>query len=592
MRGVSEFQMRQCPVLCCIAFVRSCCGSSFVARVVSAPPSHSSVMASIARLTAEIHGSAKLITTQQRLGSVPERMAKLTSSLTRSLCQMISTLAEPLDSTAAATLLELLVHTPFDKTHVAEISDAIEARITVAAVTSLGPTEKQAWPKHSHSVLNYFTESDWDIFCNKGLPFNSPTKILRAVSRLVSGGFVKPSSPVCADIIAALAAAVCMETVDEVCLYQEVHKLGQSFAGVAEQQGVLDLPVIKEWPVSPLDLPESVKNAMYPDPLDQPVQKPLLGYKTIRKVTSCRNTKTEVRDKVKKGAAPSQALVPVANVARPAAQQDSTFAANMGAFFKSAQALGMSPNQIAQMGAHLFMQGDASATSKPDLCGLKFLDHRGSGRGAGMPTPLVDSPPGSGSEGTPTRDGQAPQLAPTGVPSTPAAVGAKAPDAGALPLPSADGAVEAALNDLETSGALGRRRHKGADVSAHQVVTAMEQEHQGLLAKAKATAAAAEADHAAHDNGKKRKAAAANGVGKKPAAAKGSDISTRIPKMPDEGSVAYKGGKILHASSRKGWRVWPDSASVTIERAVAFGDNKEASFKRAIALIDAYRCGQ
>ena len=551
-------------------------------------------MASIARLTAEIHGSAKLITTQQRLGTAPVRMAKIIDSLANSLCQMISSLAEPLDMPSAATLVELLGSTPFSKTHIETLSDALDARITMHAGTTLGVLEKQAWPKDSHAVLKYFTQSDWDIFCNKDMPFNSQAKILRAVSRLGSGGFLKPSPPVCADIIAALAAAVCMDPVDEVSLYQEVNKLGQSFAGYAKQTGIPDLPMMKTWPLSPQDLPESVKKAMYPDPCDQPVHMPLLWYTCIRKVTSCRITKTEVRDKMKKekGAAPSQALVPVANDARPAAQE-SAFAANVSAFLQSAQALGMSPNQIAQMGTRLFMQGDASATSKPEVCGLKFLDHRGSGRGAGMPTPLADSPSGSGSEGTPTRDWQASQLAPTGGPSTSAAVDAKAPDPAAPPLPSADGAVDAALDELDMTGALGRRKKKNADGSAHQVVADMEKEHQALLAKAKATAAASETDHAAHDNGKKRKAAAATHVvGKKPAAARRSDISTRIPNMPGEGSVTYKGGKILHASSRKGWRVWPNSASVTIEKAVPFGDDKKASFKRALSLIDAYQCGK
>ena len=555
-------------------------------------------MASLNKLTTEIVGSAKLISTQQRLGATPDRLARLTSSLAGSLCEMVAKLAESLDSEKATTLLELVHGTPFDDKQQLQISDAIEAKLLASrAVDKLGAAEKQTWGNRTRAVLNYFTKSDWGIFMNGDKPFNAHEKVMRAVARLASGGFVKPAPPVCADIIAMLAAAVCDQPVDEVLLYQEVHKLAQSFAGVPHEPGLADLPIIRSWPESPDDLPMTVKMAMYPDPQDQPVTMTLPAFPSMRKATSCRDTNKSVRDKIKKVPTPSQSLVPATPSVHVGAAAPPSFAANMGAFLQSAQALGLNPVQIAQMGAQLFAPNAPTAARAE--CGLKFFPPRASGEpagGAGAAT--RDAEPASG--GTPTTPDAHALARPSkgDAASAGAEDGNQQPSPGEAPLlPAKPAAVSAALDDLAAKGSLGRRQGKNADADAKALVASMETEHVKLLAKAKAKAESAKAESAddkggaAERNGKKRKASpGAAPVAKRPAACASSNLRAPVPKMPKagEGSVYYKGGKILNAPSRNGWRVWPNCDAVTIEKAVPYGTDQKASFKAATSLIDAY----
>ncbi|CAK0804801.1 unnamed protein product, partial [Prorocentrum cordatum] len=225
------------------------------------------------------------------------------------------------------------------------------------------------WASSKSTVLSYFTAKDWEIMGNPDTAFNDQAKIMCAVSRLVRGGMLKPSPPVCADVIAALAAATWTGSVDEVLLYNEVHNLSQTFASWETDPSANDLPIVRKWPDSPHDLPPEVARAMYPDPADQPVVVAIQMFTKVRKVTSCRNTKAVIRDKVKPKSQSSALVVAHPQPVQPSAGVNSTsFAANIGALLESAQTIGLNPTQIAQMGAQLFMQ---AALQNLDLLGSK-----------------------------------------------------------------------------------------------------------------------------------------------------------------------------------------------------------------------------
>ncbi|CAK0875387.1 unnamed protein product [Prorocentrum cordatum] len=557
-------------------------------------------MPSVSKLTAETTGSGKLIAAQQRLHAPADRIDELKVSLTNSLCEMIKQLAEPLDSESATALFERVSETHFDTTLQLKISEAIEeALLCSRTAPKLAPTEKQMWKKKSHAVLKYFTKSDWEVFCWPDTPFNAVEKVSRAVHRLSRGGLCIPSPPLCADIVAMLAAAVCEQPVDEVLLYREVHKLMQSFDGVELDPGIAELPVIKQWPGSPNDLPAVVKSAMYPDPADQAVDINLPAFASVREVTSCRDANKSIREKIKTTPTPSQALASITSPTQHVGGlASSSFAANMGAFLQSAQALGLSPAQIAMMGAHLCSAGDAPPMSSSNV-GLKFFTPAGPSGPTGGAGAADGTADGGVSVGLAPTKRDAPVLT-LSLPTDdfPAAAdGQNKSPPHATPLPSAAASVDAALDPLDAMGALGRRPPKNADSDAKTQVLQMEQEHKALLenAKAKATAAkelAAGTATAPEDNGKKRKLQQPGKVPlKRPAACTPpTRWSASVPKMPEagEGIVIYKGGKISCAPSRKGWRVWPNSVSVTIEKGMPFGGDKRVSFNAALSLIDVH----
>ena len=289
-------------------FIRSQFGSNNYVRESLQSLQLICTMATLNKLIAEIGGSIKLVHVQEQLGCSPERLEQVRGSIVSSLCEMVKTLSEPLTNASASQLLEHVLVTPFSHTHKTKLSQAIEAKLMSSTITDkLSPTEKQGW-KSRTSVLKYFTANDWKIMGDKDIAFNDHSKIVCAVGRLTRGGMRKPSPPVCADIIAALAAAVLVGSVDEVLLYQEVHNLGQTFANFIVDPAIDDLPVVRTWPDSPEDLPSEVLRAMYPEPADQPVIVTIQRFAAVRKVTSCRDTNTAVRDKIKKSKSQANVL--------------------------------------------------------------------------------------------------------------------------------------------------------------------------------------------------------------------------------------------------------------------------------------------
>eukprot|EP00959_Pyramimonas_sp_CCMP1952_P415844 8712634-Pyramimonas_sp.AAC.1 len=373
-------------------------------------------MTTLNKLVAEINGSIKLVSVQEQLGSTPQRINQLKCSLVASLCEMVKTLIEPLTSDSATTVLELVINTPFDHTQKNQLSDAIEAKLLKSRVVDrLSATEKQGWASSKSTVLSYFTAKDWEIMGNPDTAFNDQAKIMCAVSRLVRGGMLKPSPPVCADVIAALAAATWTGSVDEVLLYNEVHNLSQTFASWETDPSANDLPIVRKWPDSPHDLPPEVARAMYPDPADQPVVVAIQMFTKVRKVTSCRNTKAVIRDKVKPKSQSSALVVAHPQPVQPSAGVNSTsFAANIGALLESAQTIGLNPTQIAQMGAQLFMQGvhPAGRPEPVPECGLKFFDKGAPRRSNGgeRDSPNHGSPNQSGSGDSPSVPPSSPSL--------------------------------------------------------------------------------------------------------------------------------------------------------------------------------------
>ena len=58
-------------------------------------------------------------------------------------------------------------------------------------------------------------------------------------------------------------------------------------------------------------------------------------------------------------------------------------------------------------------------------------------------------------------------------------------------------------------------------------------------------------------------------------------------KAPAPGKpLNHRGGKISHSESKGGWRVWPIADAVAKEKLVPFGDDRAASFKSALALLE------
>lgn len=551
-------------------------------------------MATLNKLVAELNGSVKLVRVQEQLGSTPQRVNQLKCSIVASLCEMVKTLIEPLTSDSATMVLELVITTPFDHTHKTQLSDAIEAKLLRSRVVdALSSTDKQGWGNYKSTVLSYFTAKDWEIMGNTDTAFNDHAKIMCAVGRLVRGGMLKPSPPVCADIIAALAAAAWTGSVDEVLLYTEVHNLSQTFASLEIDPSINDLPIVRKWPDSPHDLPSEVARAMYPDPADQPVVVAIQMFTKVRKVTSCRNTKTVIRDKVKPKSQSSALVVAHPPQVHPGAGVQSTvFAANIGALLQTAQAIGLNPTQLAQMGAQLLMQGVQPADRPEPVseCGLKFFDK-------GAPRRSTGGEGHSSSLGSPSQAGSGDS--PSVPPNSPSLPALRAPEENRghiLPHLVGDTSA-AALQSLDLHGSLGRKAKK-ADDDAKKTVELMEAEHQVLLAKAKEAAAAEKARGAAaaaaaattDKRGKKRKATAGNAAVamKRPAAKTTAADAKARPSKPDQGSVLHLGGRILIAPTRKAWRVWPNTDRVTIEKQVAFGKCMDTSFGLACGLIDAY----
>eukprot|EP00959_Pyramimonas_sp_CCMP1952_P399196 8364848-Pyramimonas_sp.AAC.1 len=147
------------------------------------------------------------------------------------------------------------------------------------------------------------------------------------------GGLTKPSAPACADVIAMLAMYAWSEDVTAMQLFDEVGKLTKSFKTTrAALLTETDLPLVKEYPANPHDLPEAVFQAMFPDPSDPPVAQVVGNFFVVRDLTSCRSSRKHVRDLLPKtrgtpmvaGAAGSFGNMPVKDFMAAAMEQGLT----------------------------------------------------------------------------------------------------------------------------------------------------------------------------------------------------------------------------------------------------------------------------
>ena len=141
--------------------------------------------------------------------------------------------------------------------------DAIHSKLLAASASQrLGLFEKQNWVKMG-PCLNYFTASDWQQLMDPSLEFDSDRKAFVLINRLASGGFAKPSSEACADLVCLLASCGWNERVNANSLYEHVHRLGKMFPQAVASGD--HLPTLKEWPDAPAELPQAIFKAMYTD---------------------------------------------------------------------------------------------------------------------------------------------------------------------------------------------------------------------------------------------------------------------------------------------------------------------------------------
>eukprot|EP00959_Pyramimonas_sp_CCMP1952_P200549 4194903-Pyramimonas_sp.AAC.1 len=54
----------------------------------------------------------------------------------------------------------------------------------------------------------FFTQLDWNVIANPNVHWTSDLKATTVATRLIKGGFYKPSETAAADLVAMLAAAV------------------------------------------------------------------------------------------------------------------------------------------------------------------------------------------------------------------------------------------------------------------------------------------------------------------------------------------------------------------------------------------------
>jgi hypothetical protein len=249
-------------------------------------------MSSPVLILAEVQGSTRVIKSQARIQQSEEKLVAIKASLAGSLKNMIGRLSQPLTSAQCAELLDAVAETEFTVDQKQDISDALDAKLVSARVQpALGAIETQSFER-AGCVLSYLTSADWLALADESKPFNSREKMDVVVNRLSRGGMWKPSLPVCADVVAAIASATYMTCQpDSHDMYLMVGDLMARFREFKDRAD--GLPVMRSYPPTPYELPAVIREKMYDD--EEPVTITSDVYAKVRKQVSCKKSNKQVR---------------------------------------------------------------------------------------------------------------------------------------------------------------------------------------------------------------------------------------------------------------------------------------------------------